>query len=73
MFDDVCLPFGSELSFDNRWIKFAELILWAEVEEGYAPQIYKAMRTPRKPLQMALASLIPTARLRLTVEKVVDR
>jgi hypothetical protein len=32
-FKDFLLPFGGQLSSDNRWIKLAELIPWDELED----------------------------------------
>jgi hypothetical protein len=35
-FKDFFLPFGGQLSGDNRWIKLAELIPWDDLEHDYA-------------------------------------
>ena len=35
-FKDFFLPFGGQLSGDNRWIKLAELIPWDELEDDDA-------------------------------------
>ena len=40
-FKDFFLPFGGQLSGDNRWIKLAELIPWDELEDDYASQFCK--------------------------------
>ena len=32
-FKDFFLPFGGQLSGDNRWIKLAELIPWDDLED----------------------------------------
>jgi hypothetical protein len=32
------LPFGGQLSDDNRWVKLADLIPWEELESEYAQQ-----------------------------------
>ena len=40
-FKDFFLPFGGQLSGDNRWIKLAELIPWDELEADYAAQFCK--------------------------------
>jgi hypothetical protein len=37
-FKDFFLPFGGQLSGDNRWIKLAELIPWDDLEDDYASQ-----------------------------------
>jgi len=38
LFKDFFLPFGGQLSGDNRWIKLAGLIPWDELEDDYAAQ-----------------------------------
>ena len=43
-FKDFFLPFGAQLSGDNRWIKLAELIPWDELEDDYAAQFCKGHR-----------------------------
>ena len=47
-FEDFFLRFGGKLSGDNRWIKLAELIPWAEVGGFYwtvlAPEIVNSRR-----------------------------
>jgi hypothetical protein len=46
---DFFLPFGGQLSRDNRWIKLAELIPWNELEDYYAAQFCKGFGAPAKP------------------------
>ena len=53
-FKDFFLPFGGQLSGDNRWIKLAELIPWDELEDDYAAQFCKGFGAPAKPFRMAL-------------------
>ena len=57
-FKDFFLPFGGQLSGDNRWIKLAELIPWDELEGDYAAQFCKGFGAPAKPFRMALGTLI---------------
>ena len=45
-FKDFFLPFGGQLSGDNRWIKLAELIPWDELEDDYASQFCKGFGAP---------------------------
>ena len=45
-FKDFFLPFGGQLSGDNRWIKLAELIPWDELEDDYAAQFCKGFGAP---------------------------
>ena len=62
-FKDFFLPFGGQLSGDNRWIKLAELIPWDELEDDYASQFCQGFGAPAKPFRMALGALIIKARL----------
>ena len=70
---DFFLPFGGQLSRDNRWIKLAELIPWDELEDYYASQFCKGFGAPAKPFRMALGALIIKARLNLTDEELVEQ
>ena len=72
-FKDFFLPFGGQLSGDNRWIKLAELIPWDELEADYAAQFCKGFAAPAKPFRMALGALIIKARLGLTDEELVEQ
>ena len=72
-FKDFLLPFGGQLSSDNRWIKLAELIPWDELEDDYASQFCKGFGAPAKPFRMALGALIIKARLGLTDEELVEQ
>jgi transposase, IS5 family len=72
-FEDFFLPFGGELSGDNRWIKLAELIPWDELEDDYAAQFCKGFGAPAKPFRMALGALIIKARMGLTDEELVEQ
>jgi len=72
-FKDFFLPFGGQLSGDNRWIKLAELIPWDELEDDYASHFCKGFGAPAKPFRMALGALIIKARLGLTDEELVEQ
>jgi hypothetical protein len=72
-FKDFFLPFGGQLSGDNRWIKLAELIPWDELEDDYASHFCKRFGAPAKPFRMALGALIIKARLGLTDEELVEQ
>ena len=65
------LPFGGQLSRDNRWMKLAERIPWDGLEDYYAAQFCKGFGAPAKPFRMALGALIIKARLALTDEELV--
>lgn len=72
-FEDFFLPFGGQLSGDNRWIKLAQLIPWDDLEDDYASQFCKGFGAPAKPFRMALGALIIKARLGLTDEELVEQ
>jgi IS5 family transposase len=72
-FKDFFLPFGGQLSGENRWIKLADLIPWDELEDDYAAQFCKGFGAPAKPFRMALGALIIKARLGLTDEELVEQ
>ncbi len=72
-FKDFFLPFGGQLSGDNRWIKLAKLIPWNELEDTYASQFCKGFGAPAKPFRMALGASIIKARLGVTDEELVEQ
>lgn len=55
---DFNQPVGLKMNPENRWIKRAEMIPWAEIEEKYASLFPSQTGMPAKPLQVALGSLI---------------
>ena len=52
------LPFGGNLSADNRWVKMGELIPWSEFESEYAENFPTEKGAPAKSFRMALGALI---------------
>ena len=46
------------MNLENRWIKKAEAIPWAEIEERYAELFPGTKGNPEKPLRLALGSLL---------------
>jgi len=72
-FRNIFLPFGGQLSGDNRWIKLADLIPLDELEDDYGAQFCKGFCAPAKPCRMALGALIIKARLVLTDEELVEQ
>lgn len=72
-FKDFFLPFGGQLSGENRWIKLAELIPWDELEDDYASKFSKGFGAPAKLYRMALGALIIKARLGLTDKELVEQ
>jgi IS5 family transposase len=67
------LPFGGQLSGDNRWIMLADLIPWDELEDDYAAQFCNGFGAPAKSFRTALGALIIKARLGLTYEELVEQ
>lgn len=69
------LPFGGTLNPDNRWVKLAELIPWADFETKYSQSLEgSGDGPPAKPVRVALGALIIKERLgtsdRETVEQI---
>ena len=72
-FKDFLLPFGGQLTADNRWIKLAELVPSDELVDVDASQFCKGFGAPAKSFRMALGALIIKARLGLTHEEFVEQ
>lgn len=70
-FENFYLPFGGNLSSENRRVKLAKLIPWDEFEQAYAKQFSPGMGAPAKPFRMALASLIIKEKLGTSDEETV--
>lgn len=69
------LPFGGQLNPDNRWVKLAEMIPWADFEVKYSKSLEgSGDGPPAKPVRVALGALIIKERLgtsdRETVEQI---
>jgi len=73
-FENFHLPFGGKLRSDNRWVKLAKLIPWAEFEISYAKTLKKSgVGNPAKSIQVALGSLIIKERLGTSDEETVEQ
>ncbi len=72
-FEDFFLPFGSKHSGDNRWIRFAELIPWDELEGEFAVQLCKGFGAMAKPFRIVLGELNVMARLWFTDVELVEQ
>jgi transposase, IS5 family len=72
--ENFYLPFGGKLSADNRWVKLAAMISWADFEAEYAGQMSQGMGAPAKSFRIALGALIIKEKLgtsdRETVEQI---
>ena len=57
-FTDFNQPLGFQLNPNNRWVKQASLIPWADIEKKYAKLFPSSTGTVAKPLRMVLGSLL---------------
>ena len=57
-FSDFQQPIGLKMNPENRWIKKADAIPWAEIEEKYSKLFPSQKGNPAKPLRLALGSLL---------------
>jgi len=74
---EFVLPFGGKLNPNNRWIKLARLIPWAEFETSYAKSLKgSGDGPPAKSVRVAIGALIIKERLgtsdRETVEQICE-
>jgi hypothetical protein len=74
---DFFLPFGGRLNPENRWVKLAQLVPWAKIDQKYAKSFKKSFKGQRAvSVRMALGALIIQERLQLpdreTVEQIVE-
>ncbi len=67
------MPFGGTLDPDNRWVLFASLNPWEELEETYAPQFSPTTGAPAKSIPMAFGALFIMQRLGLSGEETVEQ
>jgi len=72
-FENFYLPFGGNLSGENRWIKLAELIPWDSFENEYAEQFSQGQGAPAKTFRMALGALIIKEKLGTSDEETVEQ
>lgn len=73
-FEAFYLPFGGHLRSDNRWVRMAKLIPWAEAEQRYAENFADSgMGAPAKNVRIALGALIIKERLGLSDEETVQQ
>ena len=72
-FQDFYLPFGGKLSAENRWVKLAEIIPWAEFESTYEGQFSENMGAPAKGFRMALGALIIKEKLGISDRETIDQ
>lgn len=67
------LPFGGHLNPDNRWVRVASIIPWAELENTYLESLGDPTQGRRDyNVQLALGALIIKERLGLSDEETVE-
>ena len=72
-FENFYLPFGGNLSGENRWVRLAELLPWEQFESEYAEQFSEGQGAPAKPFRMALGALIIKEKLGTSDEETVEQ
>jgi IS5 family transposase len=70
---DFELPFGGNLSPDNRWVKMAQIIPWSEFESEYAANFPADKGAPAKSFRMALGALIIQEKLGISDRETVEQ
>jgi bifunctional DNA-binding transcriptional regulator/antitoxin component of YhaV-PrlF toxin-antitoxin module len=71
--EELHVPFGGTLDPENRWVLFASLMPWEEMEETSAPQFSPKTGAPAKPVRLAFGALFIKQRLGLTDEETVEQ
>lgn len=72
-FEDFHLSFGGRLRSDNRWVRLAKLVPWAEIETHYAELFNERIGAPAISARVAVASLIIKEKLGLSDEETVEQ
>jgi hypothetical protein len=71
--EDFKLPFEGKLLADNRWVRMADFIPWAKIEEEYAKLFPENIGNVAKPARMALGALIIKEHGRISDEETVEQ
>jgi len=71
-FEKFDMVFGGKLNRNNRWVVFADLIPWDEVEKRYAQLFVANNRRPTLPVRVALAALIIKEKKKILDEEQVE-
>ena len=72
-FEDFYLSFGGRLRSDNRWVRLAKLVPWAEIETHYAELFNERIGAPAISARVAVASLIIKEKLGLSDEETMEQ
>jgi IS5 family transposase len=67
------VPVGGILDPENRWVLFASLMSWEELEESYAPQLSLTTGAPAKPVRLVSGALFIKQQLGLTGEETAEQ
>lgn len=68
------LPFGGELSANNRWVRLSQMIPWDQFESSYSANLSQSGQgPPALSVRMALAALIIKERLGVTDDECVEQ
>jgi IS5 family transposase len=63
--EEFPVPFVGTLDPDNRWMLFASLMPWEELDETYSTQFSPTTGAPAKPMRLAFSALYHQAAARL--------
>ena len=73
-FEEFALPFSGGLRSDNRWVKIAKFIPWAEFESLYSKTLSGShMGSPALSVRIAIGALIIKERLGTSDEETVEQ
>ena len=63
---EVYSPLYAMLDPGNRWIRWASMIPWRELEREWSARLYARRGAPAKPMRYALGALLIQEKLRLS-------
>jgi len=69
---DFNMPAGLKLNMENRWVIYADMIPWIEIEDKYAKLFPGNTGMPAKPLRLALGSLLVQKKLGYSDRELVE-
>jgi transposase, IS5 family len=72
-FQNFYLPFGGELSGENRWVILAEQIPWHRIEQNYRELFSEDEGCPAKEARVGFGALIIKERLGTTDRETVEQ
>lgn len=71
-FADFYLPFNGRLDSSNRWVRFAEMIPWDELEKKYSDNFSFDQGRPSLPVRVAFGALVIKAYLNVSDRETVE-